>query len=521
MHAVKSGTRNPGGPTAAKRAAREEGEELTLARHAVGESDEVIVVRKPANKPGHRPEAEQAERRASAERNPCPDAVTGTQRPEGTDDGLQRIRAAARGRRTERFNNLFHHITVDLLRRAYQGLERKAAPGVDGVDWHEYGLDLEGNLERLHERVHQGRYRPQPVKRTWIDKADGGQRPLGITCVEDKIVQQALVWVLEAIYEQDFLGFSYGFRPGRGPHNGLDALYMAITVKKVSFVLDADIRSYFDTVDRAWLGRFMEHRIADRRILKLIEHTLNAGTMDDGQWQDSGRGIPQGAVLSPLLANIYLHYSFDQWAHQWRKRHARGEVYLVRYADDVVACFQYQDDAQAFREALAERLARFGLELHPVKTRLIEFGRFARSNRQRRGLGKPETFEFLGFTHVCARRRSDGKFTVHRYTIARRQCAKLKEIRRKLMRKRFLPVACQGRWLARIIQGVVNYFGVPGNRHALDGFRTEICKSWYRALRRRSQKSMKLPWATMTKIIKRWIPSVRVVHPYPNARLCV
>lgn len=480
-----------------------------------------MVARKPANNTGPAPGAELAERRASAEGNSFTEAVTGTQRPGGSDDGLERIRAAARGRRSERFNNLFHHITVDLLRRAYQGLERKAAPGVDGVDWHEYGMNLEGNLQSLHERVYQGRYRPQPVKRVWIDKADGGQRPLGVTCVEDKILQQALVWVMEAIYEQDFLGFSYGFRPGRGPHNGLDALYMAITVKKVGFVLDADIQSYFDTVDRAWLRRFMEHRIADRRLLKLIEHTLNAGTMDDGHWHDSGQGIPQGAVLSPLLANIYLHYSVDLWAHRWRQRHARGEVYLVRYADDMVACFQYDDDAEAFREALAERLARFGLVLHPVKTRLIEFGRFAQRNRQRRGLGKPETFEFLGFTHVCARRRGDGKFTVRRFTIARRQRAKLKEIRRELMRKRFLPVACQGQWLGRIVRGVVNYFGVPGNGHALSAFRTEICKSWYRALRRRSQKSMKLSWETMVKIIKRWIPSTRVVHPYPVERLRV
>ncbi|VAX11820.1 Retron-type RNA-directed DNA polymerase [hydrothermal vent metagenome] len=478
-------------------------------------------MKKPANKVKPSFIAEPVERRALAKRNSADPPDAGTQRPAGSEEGLTRIRAAARKDRKLRFNNLYHHITIELLWRAYEKLKRKAVPGVDGIDWYRYGENLLPNLTKLHENIHTGCYRAQPVKREWIKKPDGGRRPLGITCIEDKVVQQAVVWILESIYEQDFLGFSYGSRPKRSQHNALDALYMALTVKKVSFVFETDIQGCYDHIDQKWLQRFLEHRIADRRILKLIDQTLKAGTLEAGRWQSSEKGIHQGSVISPILSNIYLYYSLDQWAHQWRERHSRGEVYLIRYVDDVVACFQYQSDGQAFQRALEQRLKHFGLNLHPGKTRLIEFGRFAQANRKHRGQGKPESFDFLGFTHVCARRRSDGKFTVRRITIAKRQRAKLKEIRQWLKRNLCIPVSDQGKYIARIIRGTMNYYGVPGNLQALNAFRTEICKSWFRALRRRSQKATKLTWDKFKRIVRDWVPSVRVIHPYPSERLCV
>lgn len=486
----------------------------------MGKSDEAIVVMKQANKTDSTAVAERVERRVSTEGNSSAEPEADTQRSVESEGWQERIGAAARKDKELRFTNLLHHIDTALLWKAYDGLNKNAMSGVDGESWSSYGDNLIENLEQLHDRIHRGRYRTKPVLRIWLDKPDGTQRPISVTCLEDKIVQQALVWVLECIYEQDFLGFSYGFRPGKSQHNALDAVYIAITQRKVSYILDADIKGYFDNIDQQWLIRFVEHRIGDRRIVKMIQKILQAGIQEDGRWSESNVGIPQGAVLSPLLANIYLHYALDQWAHLWRQRKARGEVYIIRYADDVIGCFQHRSDGQAFRLALERRLKRFNLQLHPEKTKLIAFGRFAQADSQERGTRKPETFDFLGFTHACAKRRKDGKFTIRRQTIAKRQRAKLKEIRQWLKKNRHMPVEIQGRRLNSVIRGAVNYYGVPGNL-ATSNLRTEICKSWYFSLRRRSQKAKKLTWKKMQRIVAVYIPKIHVTHPYPNQRLRV
>jgi group II intron reverse transcriptase/maturase len=414
-----------------------------------------------------------------------------------------------------------HHITEELLRAGYYALKRNAAAGVDEVTWHEYGERLEEWIKDLHGRVHSGRYRAKPSKRVWIPKPDGRQRPIGIAVLEDKIVQQAVVTVLNQIYEQDFLCFSYGFRPERSPHNALDAIWVGIMHRKVSWVLDVDIRSFFDTINHVWLMKFVERRIADPRILRLIRKWLRAGVSEEGEWSRTEVGTPQGSVISPLLSNIYLHYVLDEWVSQWRKNQARGDVIIVRYADDAVMGFQYRHEAERFLAALRERFAEYGLELHNEKTRLIEFGRFAESNRAKRGEGKPETFNFLGFTHICSRTRKGDRFTIRRKTIAVRLRAKIKGVREAIMRKRHEPVPEQGAWLRSVVQGHFNYFAVPGNKKAIDAFRTEVIKAWLFALRRRSQKSMNLTWERIKRLVVKWIPTTKVQHPYPNERLCV
>jgi len=444
-----------------------------------------------------------------------------TQSIELPPPGLARLQEAAKRDRQLRFNNLMTHVTVELLEKAFHSLNRQAASGVDGLDWKHYAEDLRQRLDQLNVRLHTNRYKPRPVKRIWIPKANGKLRPIGITAIEDKVVQQALVWILEAIYERDFLGFSYGFRSGRSQHQALDAVYMAVTVKKVGWVLDADIQGFFDTIDHTWMMRFLAHRIADPRLLRMIERTLKCGVEENGQRERTVVGTPQGAVISPLLGNIYLHYVLDLWAHRWRRRAARGETYIVRYADDSVVGFQYRADGQRFLRELKTRLGQFGLSLNDDKTRLIEFGRFAQRNCAERGGGKPATFDFLGFTHICSRRRSDGGFLLKRYTIAKRQRDKLGKIKQALRRNRHRHPFEVGRWLRRVVEGYLNYFAVPGNRRALDAFRSEICRTWLRALRRRSQKSKGLPWRKMTRLIRLFIPSVRIRHPYPNQRLRV
>ena len=465
--------------------------------------------------------AEFVEKSAPAKGNPVQTTVTNTQGLEAASIGLSRVREAAKRDKNLRFTNLLHHINIERLNAAYRALNRKAAAGIDNVTWEEYGEGLNERLSMLHDQIHSGRYRVRPSKRVWIPKADGRQRPIGIAALEDKIVQQALVEVLQNIYEEDFLNFSYGSRPDRSQHDALDAIYVAITQRKVSWILDADIRNFYDSLEHEWLLKFVEHRIADKRVLRLIGKFLYAGVSEEGKWSKGVVGTPQGAVISSLLANIYLHYSLDLWVKWWRNHHARGEVYIVRYSDDFVMGFQYQSDAERFQVELCKRMDKFGLELHDDKTRLIEFGRFAAANHKCRGEGKPETFDFLGFTHICSRRRKDGKFKLHRKTIGKRLRSKIKEVRIILQRHRHKPIREQGRWVRSVVQGHFNYYGVPGNREALDAFRTQIGHAWLRALRRRSHKGRGLTWERMQRCMMRWIPTARVQHPYPNQRFCV
>jgi len=429
---------------------------------------------------------------------------------------LERVRRVAQQDRDTRFISLLHHVDIDRLRAAYWALKPKAVPGVDGVTWHDYGQDLEANLRDLHARVHRGAYRAKPSRRAYIPKPDGRQRPLGIAALEDKLLQRAVVEVLHAIYEADFLGFSYGFRPGRRPHDALDALAVGIEKRKVNWILDADIRGFYDAIDHGWMLKFLEHRIADKRMLRLIRKWLKAGVIERGEWSETVEGTPQGASASPLLSNVYLHHVFDLWADQWRRRHARGDMVLVRFADDYVAGFQHRDDAERFLAELRDRLAKFGLELAAEKTRLIRFGRFAAQQRTQRGLGKPETFDFLGFTHFCGKTRS-GRFALRRITITKRMRAKLHQVKDELVFRRYQPIPEQGEWLGSVVRGHCRYYAVPGNYKAVDAFREEAVKHWYRALRRRSQRTS-LTWERMGRLEARWIPQAKIMHPWPNVR---
>jgi group II intron reverse transcriptase/maturase len=463
-----------------------------------------------------KPTAEGGEVRGLAKGNPPQQNMPRTQSRSGMPSALERIGAVARTDKKVRFTALMHHVyDPDTLRGAYYGLKRDAAPGVDGETWREYGEQLEENLKDLSERLKRGAYRAKPVRRVFIPKSDGGMRPLGVTTLEDKIVQRAVVEVLNPIYEADFLGFSYGFRPGRGPHDALDALYVGITERRVNWVLDFDIRSFFTSIRHEWLVKLVEHRVADRRIVRLIQKWLSAGVLEDGQMIQGDVGTPQGAGISPLLANIYLHYVMDLWAQAWR-RHARGDVVIIRYADDGVVGFQYETEARRFWADLAERFAKFGLELHSDKTRLLEFGRYAARDRERNGRGKPESFDFLGFTHVCAKTRK-GRFEVLRRTSRKRVRRKLGAIKLDLRRRLHAPVPEVGKWLGAVLRGHYNYYGVPQNYQLLSSFRYWVSWLWWRALRRRSQKT-KLTWERMGRLVRRYLPLARITHPYPNAR---
>jgi group II intron reverse transcriptase/maturase len=433
--------------------------------------------------------------------------------------GLERVRHAAKQRKKEKFTALLHHVSTELLRESFLALKRQAATGADGVTWQDYAADLEGNLERLHGQIHRGSYRAQPVRRRMIPKPDGRQRPLGITALEDKIVQRAVVTILNAIYEEDFLGFSYGFRSGRSQHDALDALSMGIHAARVNWVLDADIRSFFDQIDQSWLVRFLKHRIGDERILRLVNKWLKAGVLDEGQWSVSERGTPQGAVISPLLANVYLHYVFDLWAQQWRRREAKGKMIIVRYADDLIAGFEHESDARAFWDAMRERFERFGLELHGDKTRLLEFGRYATERRQRRGQGKPQTFQFRGVVFICGKTRR-GSFQLQRRTRADRMRTRLKEIKEVLRTHMHAPIPEQGRWLRQVLTGYFAYHAVPTNMRSLAAFRFCVARTWRRVLSRRSQKS-RVNWERMNKIADAWLPQPRILHPWPEQRFAV
>jgi len=488
-----------------------------------GKSDSPVVPRNSPNKgDGQRPPpAEGREGRGLAKGNSPEQTMLRTQGRLCVQQALGRVRQAAQKDKGLRFTALLHHIySPDTLREAYFGLKRDAAPGVDGQTWQQYGENFEAKLLGLSQRLKRGAYRAKPSRRAYIPKADGRQRPLGVTALEDKIVQRATVEVLNAIYEGDFLGFSYGFRPGRGPHQALDALYTGLLTRKVNWVLDADIRGFFDALDREWLIKFLQHRIADRRVLRLIRKWLNAGVLEDGKRTFSKTGTVQGGSISPLLANVYLHYVFDLWTQQWRNRQAKGDVIVVRYADDFLVGFQSKTEAEAFLVALRERLTRFGLELHPDKTRLIEFGPFADHNRRGRGQGKPETFNFLGFTHICSRKRSNGRFTVLRQTQRSRLQGKLAEVKAELKRRMHDPVPELGQWLGSVLRGHLQYYGVPMNAPALNLFRFQVARLWYRTLCRRSQKGRVL-WERMKRLIERYLPPARICHPYPLRRMGV
>src|ERR1700720_3289504 len=486
--------------------------------HDCEKSHFAIVAAKPTNKAGS-PAAEPVEPRAGTKRNAGEQSTHRTQSRVRVSQALDRVRQAARLRKKERFTALFHHLSIDLFRESFFALKRDAAPGVDGVTWQTYEEGLERNLIDLSSRVHRGAYRALPSRRTYIPKADGKQRPLAVAALEDKIVQRATVAVLDCIYEEEFLGFSYGFRPKRGQHDALDALAVGITDKKVNFILDADVRSFFDEVSQSWLTRFVEHRIADPRIIRLIQKWLKAGVLEDGIVTISGKGTGQGSVISPLLANVYLHYVFDLWAERWRRHEATGGMMIVRYADDIVVGFAHEVDARRFWDAMRKRFEEFALSLHPEKTRLIEFGRQAVDRRGQRGLGKPETFNFLGFTHICGRSRH-GKFLLKRKSRRDRMRGKLKEIKEEMRQRMHQPIPEQGRWLAQVVRGYFAYHAVPTNSASIGAFRHHVVDLWRCSLSRRSQRGG-ITWQRIKQIADDWLPKAQILHPWPQQRFAV
>lgn len=487
-------------------------------KHGDRESDHSIVSKKPRNKAAPAV-ADGVERRERAKGNTGEQTRSRTQRRADLNHALDRVREAEQ-RKDGKLTALWHHVyNVDRLREAYFGLKRNAAPGIDGQSWQSYGEDLEANLADLSLRLQRGSYRAYAVKRCYVEKADGSERPIGIPVLEDKIVQRATTEVLGAVYEPQFKGFSYGFRPGRSPHDALDAVSVGIERRRINWILDADISGFFDALDHDWLLEMIAHRIADRRILRHIKKWLKAGVMEEGHWSRQEAGTPQGGSISPLLANIYLHYVLDLWADKWRKERAAGDVIIVRYADDFIVGFEHEEEAQRYRDELEARLGKFGLTLHRKKTRLIEFGRHASSKRRDKGLGKPETFDFLGFTHICSQSRN-GRFTVRRQTMKTRIQRKLKMLKQQLRSRINWSIPDLGRWLRSVLQGHYRYYGVPMNYAKLEAFHKAVTQLWFKLLRRRSHKS-KLTKERRSRLVRRWLPYPKIMHPYPSNRLRV
>src|SRR5229473_7290096 len=486
--------------------------------HGPEKSDSVVVAVKPTNK-AVRAVAEPVEPRTGTKGNADQQSTRRAQDRESVSQALERVRQAAGQRKKERFTALLHHVDLAMLRTAFYAIKRDAAPGVDGMTWETYEQDLDRRIEDLHARVKSGAYRASPSRRSYIPKEDGSKRPLAVAALEDKIVQRATAAVLSAIYEEDFLGFSYGFRPGRSQHDAMDALMVGITSTKVNWILDADIRSFFDTVSQEWLIKFVEHRVGDRRIIRLIQKWLKAGVLEDGIVTVSDKGTGQGSVISPLLANLYLHYVFDLWAERWRRREAAGNMIIVRYADDLIVGFEHESDARRFLDEMRERLQEFALSLHSEKTRLIEFGRLAVANRKRRGLGKPETFTFLGFTFICSKTRR-GKFQIKRKSRRDRMRVKLQAIKQELRRRMHQPIPQQGRWLQQVVTGYFNYHAVPTNSSTLTAFLFHVTNLWRRTLRQRSQKDW-TTWERIKRLADDWLPRPRILHPWPESRFAV
>ena len=486
--------------------------------HGPEESDSVIVAVKPTNK-AEQSVAEPVEPRTETKGNADQQSTRRAQDRASVSQALERVRQAARQRKKERFTSLLHHVDPAMLRTAFYAMKRDAAPGVDGMTWETYEHDLNRRIETLHARVQAGTYRALPSRRSYIPKEDGSKRPLAVAALEDKIVQRAVAAVLSAIHEEDFLGFSYGFRPNRSQHDALDAVIVGISSKKVNYILDADIRSFFTEVSQQWVVRFLEHRIGDKRIIRLVQKWLRSGILEDGIVTIEEKGTGQGSVISPLLSNIYLHYVFDLWAERWRRREATGDMIMVRYADDTVVGFQHESDARRFRDAMRDRLREFSLSLHPAKTRLIEFGRFAAQNCKRRGRSKPETFKFLGFVLICDKSRR-GDFRIRRKSRRDRMCAKLREIKEGLRHRMHRPIPETGKWLAQIVAGYFAYHAVPTNSPALSAFRYHVLVLWHRQLCRRSQRARVL-WTRMTKLADEFLPLPRLLHPWPSVRFAV
>jgi group II intron reverse transcriptase/maturase len=485
--------------------------------HELEKSDSVIVAAKLTNK-AERSAAEPVEPRTETKGNVDQQSTRRAQDRESVSQALDRVRQAARQRKKEPFTSLLHHVDVAMLKTAFYAMKRDVSPGVDGVTWETYERDLDRKIEDLHAQVRSGAYRALPSRRSYIPKEDGTKRPLAVAALEDKIVQRATAAVLSAIYEEDFLGFSYGFRPKRSQHDALDALIVGVSSKKVNYILDADIRSFF-TVSQQWVIRFLKHRIGDPRILRLVQKWLRAGVLEGGIVTIEEKGTGQGSVISPLLANVYLHYVFDLWAERWRRRAPTGDMIMVRYADDIVVGFQHESDAHRFWEAMRDRLKEFSLSLHPDKTRLIEFGRFAAQNCQKRGLAKPETFTFLGFVLICDKTRR-GDFRIRRKSRRDRMRTKLREIKEALQRRMNRPIPETGKWLAQVVAGYFAYHAVPTNGLALSAFRYHVVVLWHRRLCRRSQRAG-LTWTRMAKLADEFLPKPQILHPWPSVRFAV